>query len=170
MRPGAWPMKGRTERSNGAVWLVQGKAVNDPPASREEAERERLTLVDEMSDINAQLSTYKVGDPNYHEWHSKAVWAKRVREKRLIFLKQWLNDNWRANAKANRRPYTPGDGGASAVDTMFAIARRVAVLEDFYEAFGTYMTDDTDEAWEAVLGHYSRLQEHLAKSGGDDDA
>lgn len=73
----------------------------NPPQDIDEAISRREALIDQTKELDAQL-----GEPNrvnpmtglrlrrfeYEEWRSRALHARRMKEKEIVYLKRWIRD------------------------------------------------------------------------------
>jgi hypothetical protein len=96
------------ERSKEVMNTEKAQEEWNPPASIEEAEVIRLRLVEQLNDINAQLTARRVGGPacdgvyaedrsTFFDWRRRAVCAKKFTEARLRQLNLWIKQQRRAH-------------------------------------------------------------------------
>lgn len=90
-----------------------------PPATLEEAEVQRLDLIDRLNVVNSQLSNQnrtdtsgrRLSSAEFCEWRHRAVVAKRHLEGELRHLNLWLKQQRRARTADQARDlgYDPAD-------------------------------------------------------------
>lgn len=103
-----------------------------PPASLEEAEARRLTLVSDIQRIQAQLASRNRTEPTgervskikYSDWRQRSVHAIACLTKDLRELKAWIRDRRMADALTGGLPRNPDP--MSLLRVLHSVVRRIA--------------------------------------------
>lgn len=136
---------------------VMERTPQAEPSSVAEARLEREQLTEQFNDICVQLGLKnrtdgggeRLDSPEYFEWRDRALMAKRIKEKRIAYLKRWIREH-------------------EAEDLARATGHEGPVTSDGLLLALFHMTRD-DAEWEDFTGSEQRLlkivQAHLRKLG-----
>ncbi len=164
--------------------------VHKEPSSLEDALAERRILVEQTMSIDAQLGdmlrTDVHGRPlsrtEYAEWRKKAIGAKRIKTRRLLFLKEWIRDQDKSQPRRNPEQVDDIPSDIPITTLLRRVTRRVGLLYAIYRAALIYVEQDTDESWEELAALVDRMKqaeqdslvdslqsENIREATGDDE-
>ena len=124
------------------------------PESYDGARMERAELRIAIQQLNDDLgSNYRrhrdgseMTPYEYDDWRRRATAAKRYKERRLIYLNEWIRLN-----DPKRQAYDRADS--------LPLARAVDRLVNLYASVELYLDDDSDEAWDRMMSSYKQVKE-----------
>lgn len=126
------------------------------PASYDAARMERAELKIAVQQLNDDLSSpqRKTRDGRemqsweYDDWRKRATAAKRYKERRLIYLNEWIRVN-----DPTRRVYDQG--------SRRPLSLTVDKLVSLYTAVDLYMEEESDEAWDQLVHAFDKAREMM---------